>query len=117
MGKSRRNVNMLRRGSWLCGVGAMLLTVPPAALGQETEGARLFNTTCARCHMTGAADQRAPTLDVLRQLRPEAIDHALSTGSMRVQGSKLTRTQRRAVAVYTSGQEFTDLATAGTPTR
>jgi polyvinyl alcohol dehydrogenase (cytochrome) len=49
---------------------------------------------------------RAQPREMLRQLSPEAVLTALTTGKMQAQGSSLTDAERRAVAEYASGSLF-----------
>jgi polyvinyl alcohol dehydrogenase (cytochrome) len=70
----------------------------------------LFARACATCH-SGAPNSRASSPEVLKQRSPAAILDALSNGGMRVQGSKLSGAERRALAEYLSGK-----AVGGDPT-
>jgi polyvinyl alcohol dehydrogenase (cytochrome) len=65
-------------------------------------GEALFKQRCAACH-SGIENARAPAPDVLRQRTPEAILTALVSGSMRVQGSRLSGPERRAIAEFVTG--------------
>jgi polyvinyl alcohol dehydrogenase (cytochrome) len=67
------------------------------------DGAAVFARECRSCH-TGAADTRAPAPDILRRRSPDAILSALTAGSMRPQGGRLTGAERRAVAEYLTGR-------------
>src|SRR6187549_1826447 len=88
-------------------VVAAMMTSPalaaPAA-AQSRDGATAYQEVCASCHTQPAADSRAPALDALRQLAPETILTALTTGNMFRQGSTLTDADRRAVAAYLAGR-------------
>jgi polyvinyl alcohol dehydrogenase (cytochrome) len=66
-------------------------------------GSALFQRHCAACHSEGTA-RTGPPIDDLRQLTPEAIVTALSTGRMRVQGEALSEAERRAVAEFVSSR-------------
>ena len=72
-------------------------------LAQEANGAAVFEQSCLTCH-TGAVDSRAPSPDALGQRSPEAILDALMNGVMRLQGSRLSGAERRAVAEYLTGR-------------
>ena len=87
----------------------MILAAP--ALAQTPDGAAVFQRECAGCHVSPAADSRAPTREALRQFFADAIVTALGTGSMRVQGEKLSASERRAVAEF-----LTDRTTSPAPT-
>ncbi len=69
------------------------------------DGAAIFARDCVTCH-NGAANNRAPAPDVLRQRSPEAILSALTAGGMRPQGGRLTGAERRAVAEYLGGRSL-----------
>jgi polyvinyl alcohol dehydrogenase (cytochrome) len=73
------------------------------AFGQGVDGASVFSTQCSSCHTQGA-DPRAPGMDALRLRKPEAVIEALMTGAMRVQGSRLSGSERRAVAEFVTGR-------------
>jgi len=81
----------------------VIALVLAAALAQTPDGAAIFERSCAACH-NGAQGNRAPAPDVLKQRSPEAILSALTAGSMRPQGGRLTGAERRAVAEYLSGR-------------
>jgi polyvinyl alcohol dehydrogenase (cytochrome) len=66
------------------------------------EGARVYADHCAGCH--DGADWRAPSLDALRHLSPQAIVDALASGSMRYQGLPLSGAERRSVAEHIAGR-------------
>lgn len=72
------------------------------------DGGALFRAQCASCH--AGTDIRIPTVDSLRQRTPEAILDALTTGSMRQQGSSLSNAERQAVASYLTGRAPADRA-------
>jgi polyvinyl alcohol dehydrogenase (cytochrome) len=84
-------------------VGALIALAggTPAARAQAVDGARLFEQRCASCH--AAAGSRAPAIDLLRTRAPRAIIETLVTGSMRVQGSRLSGPERRAIAEFVTG--------------
>ena len=99
---------------------AVALLAPAAAASASAQttpvqqGAALYERDCAACHASNAGD-RAPTLDALRQLAPDAIVTSLTTGRMRVQGERLSETERRAVAEFLTGRAVS--STAGTEGR
>ena len=65
----------------------------------------LFQERCATCHMaTPPPDNRAPSLTELRNLSPEAILVAITTGPMAPNATDLTEPQRRAIAEYLGGR-------------
>src|SRR5689334_9154849 len=72
---------------------------------QGPNGGALFKQSCSTCH-SGEADSRAPALEALRAKSPEAIVDALVNGAMRLQGSRLSGTQRRALAEFITGKKM-----------
>ena len=64
----------------------------------------MFERECAVCHRQTSATSTAPSADVLRQLSPDAIVTALTSGRMRVQGERLSEAERRAVAEFLTGR-------------
>ena len=66
------------------------------------DGKALYLKHCAGCH--DAAAPRVPDRNTLQQLAPEAIVDALTTGNMRVQGTKLAPAERQLVAEFLSGK-------------
>jgi polyvinyl alcohol dehydrogenase (cytochrome) len=71
---------------------------------QQSEGAAVYETSCASCHDGGAA--QAPRLEVLHQMAPERVVEALLYGSMRPQGKLLRQAQQLAVARFVAGKDF-----------
>jgi polyvinyl alcohol dehydrogenase (cytochrome) len=79
----------------------------PAVQSAGTEsGFAVFQTKCMGCHGNPAMADRAPSPATLRQMPPESIYAALTTGPMKTQGSSLTDDQRKMVAVFMSGRTF-----------
>jgi polyvinyl alcohol dehydrogenase (cytochrome) len=76
-----------------------LAGVPADVAGQVPDGAAVFDRHCASCHASGG-NQRAPGRDGLALRRPEAIIESLVNGAMRIQGSRLSGPERRAVAEF-----------------
>jgi len=79
---------------------------PGSALAQgptAAAGAAVFQRACASCHQAGGGAGAVPTPDALRQLAPDAIVTALTSGRMRVQGDALSVEERRAVAEFLAG--------------
>ena len=83
-------------------VGAQTATRGESAQGSE--GAAVYETSCASCHDSGAA--QAPRLEVLRQMTPERVVESLLYGTMRPQGKLLRHSQRLAVARFVAGKDF-----------
>ena len=83
---------------------------PPPTPG----GAGVFQRTCASCHVNPAADSRAPNPATLATFAPDAIVNALTNGSMRIQGEKLTEAERREVAEFVTGRAVGSSSDAST---
>src|SRR5579863_2935128 len=85
-------------------------TAPPAAnLGAGTEtGIGTFQTHCMGCHGNPQVPQ-APAPDAIRQMAPERIYEALTTGPMKPQGDQLTDDQRKMLATFLSGRPLGSL--------
>jgi polyvinyl alcohol dehydrogenase (cytochrome) len=84
---------------------------PPQAanLGAGTEtGIGTFQTHCMGCHGNPNVPQ-APAPDVIRQMPPERIYDALTTGLMKPQGDQLTDDQRKMLATFLSGRPLGSL--------
>jgi polyvinyl alcohol dehydrogenase (cytochrome) len=73
--------------------------------GTET-GFATFQTRCMSCHGNPDMAGRVPDPSTLRQLSPEKIYEALTTGPMKVQGESLTEEQKRMLAIFMSGKTF-----------
>ena len=62
---------------------------PPGFVAGTESGFATFQTQCAQCHGNPNVD-RAPTPNALREMTPEKIYEALTTGLMQQQASALT---------------------------
>ncbi|HXQ26424.1 MAG TPA: PQQ-binding-like beta-propeller repeat protein [Candidatus Acidoferrales bacterium] len=86
-------------------------TPPPAganlATGTET-GIGTFQTHCMGCHGNPNLE-RVPSPDTIRQMSPERIYDALTTGAMKAQGDSLTDDQKRMLATFLSGRPLGSL--------
>ena len=76
----------------------------PTTAGTET-GFATFQTKCMSCH-GNANVPRAPEPAAIRQMSPERIYAALTTGPMKGQGDALGEDGRRMVAIFMSGRPF-----------
>jgi polyvinyl alcohol dehydrogenase (cytochrome) len=87
---------------------------PAAAKGKQggsagTEsGWAAFQTRCMGCH-GNAAVPAAPSPEQVRQMSPERIYAALTTGSMKSQGDALSEDQRRMLATFMSARPLGSL--------
>ncbi|PWT79379.1 MAG: cytochrome C oxidase Cbb3 [Blastocatellia bacterium] len=78
---------------------------PPPGMQVGTEfGFAVFQQRCMSCHGNPDAPLKAPEPAALRQLTPETILDALTTGVMKVQGQALSDAQRKQVAESLSGR-------------
>jgi polyvinyl alcohol dehydrogenase (cytochrome) len=78
---------------------------PPPGMQTGTEfGFGIFQQRCMACHGNSDAPVKAPEPAAIRQLTPEAILDALTTGVMKVQGQALTDSQKKQVAESMSGR-------------
>jgi polyvinyl alcohol dehydrogenase (cytochrome) len=82
----------------------VLFAVPAVIAAQTVDGAALFESQCARCHGPNG-EARAPKRDALALRRPETIIESLVNGAMRIQGSRLSGPERRAIAEFLSGRK------------
>src|SRR5436305_14419517 len=75
---------------------------PTGSAGTES-GFAVFQQRCMTCH--GNPDvERAPSPAAIREMSPERIYEALTTGVMKDQGAKLSDQDRRGVAEFMSGR-------------
>jgi polyvinyl alcohol dehydrogenase (cytochrome) len=81
---------------------------PGLTAGTET-GFAVFQTRCMGCHGNPAVSQ-APQPSAIRQMSPERIYSALTTGPMKVQGEALTDDQKKMLAAFMSGRPLGSLA-------
>jgi polyvinyl alcohol dehydrogenase (cytochrome) len=88
---------------WIGAAGAKA-QVPstPQRLGTEF-GISAFERECTKCH-GNAAVERAPSPAAIRQMPPERIYAALTTGVMRTEAANLTDEQKRRLAEYMGGR-------------
>ena len=87
---------------------------PPGFPPPVPGGPGVFQRACASCHVSPAADSRAPSQAVLATFAPDAIVNALTNGSMRLQGEKLSDADRRNVAEFLTGRAVGSSSTATT---
>jgi polyvinyl alcohol dehydrogenase (cytochrome) len=84
---------------------ALAVAIATPAVGYAQQGLMLFQERCANCHeVTPPPERRVPSLDALRNLSPEAVLVALTTGPMAPNATDLTEPQRRAIAEYIGGR-------------
>src|SRR5213593_2896465 len=73
-----------------------------AAPGTEN-GIAVFQTQCVACHGNPNVE-RAPSPATIREMSPERIYEALTTGVMKDQAAKLSDQDKRGVAEFMSGR-------------
>src|SRR5215472_10008558 len=111
----RRGQRRHMRMSWPKSRGWRVLVVPLVALAHAAAGPpqrpgtelgfAVFETQCTRCHGNPAAAQtRAPDPAAIRQMSPERIYDALTTGVMKTEAQQLSDAQKRGVAEFMSGR-------------
>ena len=66
-----------------------------------------FRTTCAGCHGGGQVPN-APDLSALRQMSPEQIYRAMTTGTMQPMAQNLTDQQKKSIAESLTGRRLTE---------
>ena len=79
----------------------------PQSAGTES-GFAVFQTRCMTCHGNPNVE-RAPAPAAIREMAPERIYAALTTGIMKGQGDALSEDQRRMVATFMSGRPLGSL--------
>jgi polyvinyl alcohol dehydrogenase (cytochrome) len=99
---------MMKRFLGLLGTVSMtILLLVKFAPAQSPEAGRLFEQSCMTCHGNPAIE-KAPDPSVLRQMAPEAIYKALTSGAMVPQAEKLTDAQKRIIAEYLGGRNIVE---------
>jgi len=85
----------------------MILLLVNSARAQSTEAGRVFEQYCVTCHGNPTVE-KAPDPSVLRQMSPESLYKALTSGAMAPQAEKLTDAQRRMIAEYLGGRNLVE---------
>jgi polyvinyl alcohol dehydrogenase (cytochrome) len=120
----KKNIRILAVIAWGAGilawVGAFQPQVagqaPPPAFTPGTEsGFATFQNVCAQCHGNPNVE-RAPTAEALREMTPEKIYTALTTGTMQQQASALNDGQKKAVAEFMAGRPIGSAKSGGSET-
>lgn len=68
------------------------------------DGSAVYHKRCAGCHDTGMG--RAPNAAALKQMSPESVSTALTTGIMSIQGIVMNNDEIRSVAMFVTGKQF-----------
>ena len=109
---------MLKRVLSLMMTAAIAAAWPGAAAAQTASRTiRLIDQRCANCHTGIGADaakrapdvEGAPTYATLRQMAPDTILRAITTGAMRVHADGIPDDVKRAMAEYISGRKLSAL--------
>lgn len=92
---------MRRSFNWLfmCGIAAFTSTATGL---EEHPGAQIYTQHCAACH-NNQDNPKARSLETLRTMIPSLIEHALTKGRMKAQGSVLSAAQRQDLISYLAG--------------
>ena len=93
----------------------VLAAAPFAAQTGSGDGPSLYAAHCTRCHDGGSP--RVPSRTTIAQLTPARVVVALETGTMHTQGASLSDAERRAIAVFVTGQPLGSLAPPATAPR
>ena len=87
----------------------MLLLLPgPCLFAQglsESTGVNLFKNNCTTCHGVTPVEH-APTEATIRQMPPERIYEAITTGSMKENAAALTEANKRLLAEFMGGRKI-----------
>src|SRR5687767_4596950 len=79
----------------------------------ESAGVNQYFTNCASCHESNEPGHQAPRTSVLKQMAPERILEAMTTGSMRNMAAALSDQDKRLIAEWVGGRKLdTDLVGA-----
>lgn len=92
------------------GLSTLLAQTPAPTLapGGTELGFRTFQSKCMGCHGNPNVE-RAPSPAAIREMTPERIYAALTTGVMKTQGQSLTDGEKRTLALFMSGRPLGSL--------
>ncbi len=101
----------------------ILVLLAPRSIAQgrvaavsKPPGDILYQQSCAKCHSSPAASNRAPDLKALMKLSPETIYSAITTGAMATAAQQLSAADKQVLASYLGGRPL-DLTDAGSAKR
>src|SRR5262245_16061354 len=84
-----------------------------AVAQSESAGVNQYFTNCASCHESNDPAHQAPKTSVLKQMTPERILEAMTTGSMRNAAANVSDADKRLIAEWVGGRKLdTDLVGA-----
>src|SRR5579863_5977076 len=89
----------------LCAAIAAAVTPVTAQRLSESTGVNLFNNNCTTCHGKTPAEH-APTEETIRQMPPERIYEAITTGVMKNMAEKLSDDDKRLLAEFMGGRKL-----------
>src|SRR5216684_4008325 len=104
----KRSLTVATLAVYACTLWAQ--TPEPPRLGTES-GFGIFQQKCMTCHGNANAPEKAPDPSTLRQLSPERILDALTSGAMKILGQRLSDEEKRRVAESVSGRLLGSAAT------
>jgi polyvinyl alcohol dehydrogenase (cytochrome) len=81
--------------------------IAAGAIAQAPDAEVVFQTQCAACHVN-PPEEDIPTAEALAAFEPNAIVESLTDGNMRLQGERLTREERVAVAEFLTGRAIVE---------
>src|SRR3954467_9250327 len=87
---------------------AVFALAMPCALAQrlsESTGVNLFKNNCTSCHGNPPVEH-APSEAVIKQMPPERIYEAITTGAMKNMAAKLNDDEKRLLAEYMGGRKI-----------
>src|SRR5688572_13213504 len=98
---------MLRRRASSAIVFASALAFATSAFAQsESAGVNQYFTNCASCHESNDPSHQAPPTSVLKQMPPERILEAMTTGSMRSAAAAVSDQDKRLIAEWVGGRKL-----------
>jgi len=83
----------------------MIAPVLPAQRLSESTGVNLFLNNCTSCHGETPVEH-APSQSAIKQMPPERIYEAITTGAMKTEAAKLTDDEKRLLAEYMGGRKL-----------
>ena len=92
----------------------LVILAPAVSAQTPSRVIRAIDERCGACHGPAGADlpaeaEGAPSQATLRQMAPETILQAITTGAMRVHADGVSDEVKRAMAEYISGRKLTPL--------
>lgn len=88
----------------ICGLSIAVAVLPAQRLSEST-GVNLFLNNCTSCHGTTPVEH-APSQSAIKQMPPERIYEAITTGAMKTMAAKLTDDEKRLLAEYMGGRKL-----------